>query len=106
MKKLSVYALCASFTVAEPTVLDKVTFNQLVVSAYNELMSEKGWLIMFYAPWCGHCKKLLPTWDELSDTGININIGKVDCTTSKEVCDEYSIKGYPSLQYFPNDRDF
>ena len=40
-----------------------------------------------YAPWCGHCKKLAPAWDELANKvkPQNINVAKVDCTAYK-VC--------------------
>jgi len=61
--------------------------------------------VKFYAPWCGHCKKLAPTWDELAqkvdaDKDSKATIAKVDCTKSQSVCQEMEVRGYPTLAYF------
>lgn len=54
--------------------------------------------VKFFAPWCGHCKRLAPTWTELSKKllGVpNVRLVKVDCTleNSKELCNEQEV-GY------------
>ena len=62
--------------------------------------SGKVGFVKFYAPWCGHCKKLAPEWDKLGslyaadDTRY---IGKVDCTTNSLLCKEKGVTGYPTL---------
>ena len=38
------------------------------------------WLVEFYAPWCGHCKRLAPILDEIADEVEGVRIGKVDAT--------------------------
>merc|ERR1712083_269258 len=40
-----------------------------VAKNFDELVtkSEKDVLVEFYAPWCGHCKKLTPIYDELGE---------------------------------------
>jgi len=60
--------------------------------------------VMMMAPWCGHCKKLKPDWEQLSKLpGVSgLSISKVDCTQSKLTCDKYDVKGYPTLLYFRN----
>jgi len=59
--------------------------------------------IKFYAPWCGHCQKLAPAWEELAkafEKDEQVKIAKVDCTQHQSVCQEHEIKGYPTLAYF------
>jgi len=64
------------------------------------------WFIKFYAPWCGHCTNLIPTWEKLAkaiaddyeDEGINI--AKVDATAESMVKDRFKVSGFPDLKYF------
>ena len=76
---------------------------ELTKETFGTSIEGKGAFVKFYAPWCGHCKKLKPDWDRLgeeyesSETAI---IGKVDCTVEKELCSEYGVQGFPTLKYF------
>jgi len=60
-------------------------------------------LLKFFAPWCGHCKKLKPDWDKLMDAfagSATQLVADVDCTTEgKPLCDANGVKGYPSLKW-------
>ena len=79
----------------------------LEIFKYFFLQENSNLLVEFYAPWCGHCKRLAPTWEELgaldekdnfvTADGKPIVIAKVDCTAAKDVCTQQGIKGYPTL---------
>ena len=80
MNKVICAALVASQVIAESVVLTAETFPTTVFDGEN-LIGDKPWIIKFYAPWCGLCKKLAPIWEEYSTVQDAVNVGSVDCTT-------------------------
>mmetsp|Transcript_12716 Transcript_12716/g.25271 ORF Transcript_12716/g.25271 Transcript_12716/m.25271 type:complete len:217 (+) Transcript_12716:47-697(+) len=59
--------------------------------------------VKFFAPWCGHCKKLKPDWDKLIDAFDGHKtalIGDVDCTADgKPLCEANGVQGFPTLKW-------
>jgi len=61
--------------------------------------ADKPWFVKFYAPWCGHCKNLHPTWKSLaSSLKGSVNVGRVDATSNQQLKESWEIEGFPTLK--------
>ena len=79
-----------------PIELTDKNFKKLV------LQSDDMWLVEFFAPWCGHCKNLEPHWKKAaSELKGKVKLGTVDATVYQELAQEYGVRGYPTIKYFP-----
>lgn len=67
------------------------------------LNSDKPVLVDFWAAWCGPCRMLAPTIEELSSEfeGKAI-IGKVDVDVNQQVSVDYGIRSIPTVLIFKN----
>jgi protein disulfide isomerase len=85
------------------TVVVGETFRDVVLDTTKDV------LIELYAPWCGHCKKLEPVYNELAEAlknQPNVVIAKMDATANDATHPEYQAKGYPTILFAPaNSKD-
>jgi protein disulfide-isomerase A6 len=85
---------------------DSKVVKLTVANFQSEVLdSEDLWLIEFYAPWCGHCKKLAPHYDKAAKAldGI-VKFGALDMTVDGEAAKDYNVTGYPTIKFFGTDK--
>ncbi|KAE9596234.1 putative protein disulfide-isomerase [Lupinus albus] len=80
--------------------LNSGNFDELV------LKSKELWTVEFFAPWCGHCKKLAPEWKKAANNlKGKVKLGHVDCDAEKSLMSRFSVQGFPTILMFSADKD-
>lgn len=80
---------------------EKDNIAKLTKFNFEKNVGKGAWFVKFYAPWCTHCQRLAPIWEQLADKAVAddwpVKIADVDCTTSKDVCEKLNVKAFPTL---------
>ncbi|KAL3572966.1 hypothetical protein D5086_026870 [Populus alba] len=80
--------------------LNSRNFDELV------LKSKELWIVEFFAPWCGHCKKLAPEWKKAANNlQGKVKLGHVDCDSEKSLMSRFNVQGFPTILVFGADKD-
>ncbi|KAJ1553465.1 hypothetical protein HK405_007833, partial [Cladochytrium tenue] len=72
----------------------------LTADSFDRLTSDENWIVTFHLPGCIHCIKFAPTWDQVAKAAVGkYNIGKVDCSVQKHLCNKFDLEYFPTIKY-------
>jgi len=96
---LSTFLFCGAFADGDVLVFTDSNFE-------SEVAKHPVMLVKFYAPWCGHCKRMAPEFEKaataLKKADPPVALAKVDCTVESTTCSKFGVSGYPTLKIFKN----
>ena len=99
MFKTALLAACA-FAGSVQVLTDENFTQKVFEDPHSE--AEAGWFVKFFAPWCPHCKKIAPIWEEFSIKYSDmVNVAEVNCSIYEDLCAEYNVRSWPMLLFFP-----
>merc|ERR1711957_1051461 len=86
-----------------PMEQSEAVYN-LVGSTFDTVVMDtsKDVLVKFYAPWCGHCKKLEPVSRDLGKKFAGVGsliVAKIDATAND--VEGIDVEGFPTIKFWP-----
>ncbi|KAK6868070.1 Protein disulfide-isomerase MPD1 [Candida tropicalis] len=82
---------------------------ELTPSNFDKVVHKSNYttIVKFYAPWCGYCQQLKPTYKKLGkyiheNAKYAVNVASVNCDKeyNKPLCSQYQVRGFPTLMVF------
>lgn len=71
---------------------------------FHDSLKEKEVLVMFYAPWCGHCNSMKAAYMEsaklLKEDHYPGILAAIDATLARDIAKEEGVQGYPTCKMF------
>jgi len=97
---LTITSCCALYDKSSNVVeLTPSNFDRRVLD------SDEIWVVEFFAPWCGHCKSLVPDYTKAAAAlkGV-VKVGAVNADEHQTLGGQYGIKGFPTIKIFSSNK--
>ena len=76
----------------------------LTPEQFKKLNKDETIFTLFYANWCGHCKKMKPDWEaaanKVNTNGqkmVMVDLGDQEDSAQEQLRKDYNIRGYPTI---------
>jgi len=80
-------------------------FDQFKSSRLN---NKKCCIVLFYAPWCGYCKKVRPEYEKMAKKNKFMDVYAFNCEKNKAHIEKIKndlpnlVRGYPTIVAYKN----
>ena len=78
------------------SILNDATFDDFIMKTRGVVV------VLFWAPWCGHCSPSVSTLEELSDEMLNVTFILVNKDEGKRTADKFIIGSVPFFLFLKN----
>nr|GMC64581.1 protein disulfide-isomerase-like [Ipomoea batatas] len=102
---LAILSVLLAVSVASAAGEEKEYVLTLDHTNFSETVSKLNFIVVeFYAPWCGHCKKLAPEYEKaasvLSSHDPPVTLAKVDANedSNRDLASQYEVQGFPTIK--------
>lgn len=74
--------------------------KELTDTNFKETIAKGIVVVDFWAAWCGPCRVIAPTLEEIATEITDVVIGKLDVDEYPQLAGEYGVMSIPTLLFF------
>ena len=107
MKLLSVVSLLAVVPLCNALYSSKSLVKTVDTAEFKKLSASKSLLLVeLFAPWCGHCRNLVPEMEKAAKAldGI-VPVLAIDADEHKDLAQQFKVQGFPTILLLGDDRN-
>lgn len=103
MKRIIVIAMLL-IALATPAAFAKGNTVEVTNDNYQNIVKENALVVVdFWAPWCGPCRAIAPTLDELAtEYAGKVVIGKCNVDENRTLTQQFGIRSIPAIFLIKN----